>query len=132
MSDIEKIMPLDGSTPEELPLEDQKKAVDVNDLVYVKKYINKTYSDTTEILQGTIKAMADIIYDDVNKTVKPDIENINKTINDEIKPDIEDITRQISDMTNGEITVPKANIALYADGGEGKGKIDDRLTRAGA
>lgn len=60
MSEIENLI------NDELPLEDQKKAINLQDLIYIKKYIDDNHYDITEIdnmlPSAALKAVQDVSY----------------------------------------------------------------------
>ena len=69
MNEIEQIL----TTGEELPMEDQKKAINMQDLVYVKRYIDKRQNDYEAEM------------DSKHTTFKDDVNTDNSDFRDEMR-----------------------------------------------
>ena len=106
---------------EELSTEDKKKAINLQDLVYVKKYIDDRHYSKSET-DSKIETEINTAKEEINKDVNAAIEASNKSYS---KEESDDRYYKKTD------TVANANIAQYASSDTSKGTIEERLTNLG-
>ena len=140
MSEIEEIMPTNDEPIEDLPMEQKKKAINLQDLIYVKAYINLRHNTYKHEMDGKY---ADFVAEttaernhfkneyeqtsaDLQATYDEFMENVASGVDQKVVESTEEalsnVTRQIDYIKNGTTTVGKAsnatkvqNIDLTAD-----------------
>lgn len=100
-------------TPEELPMEDKKKAINLQDLVYVKKYIDDNYYDKTYI-DANIDNKVDTAIKD-NCYTKAEIDE-NHYTNTETDQTFYKKTDTVDEAAHAEVATNAVNAVVKPDG----------------
>ena len=128
MSDIEKIMTMNEEEIEELPTEEKKKAINLQDLIYVKHYINNMNAGNKEEIINEVNTKQNAFEDGINTNIndfKEEVNNDMDSFKDGVNADIEKIV-------DGTTEVGKATTAKEAETAGTAGHADsaDKATNA--
>ena len=135
MNEVEELLnDVENDENEELSVEEKKKAINLQDLIYIKKYINKRHKNYTtetdakyEAFTDTITAEHDHFKDEYEKTTSDLQETydefmanaaagIDAKAEEAVAREYSNITDQLTKIKNGSITVGKATDTTTVQG----------------
>lgn len=112
---------MDDTTTEEMSMEDKKKAINLEDLVYVKKYIDIKHDEHVSEMDAARNAHEE----EVDTKYSNFISETRNTIETEINSNLGEVRTSINNIVNGTTTVPKAANATNATNANNSTKVNN-------
>ena len=110
-------------------MSEKEKAINLQDLVYVRQYIDKKHKVLTDDLASSLQTTKEELNNEINENLTKDINAIRDDLNDNVKTDIHNLNTAVENIENGTTEVGSATVAKYASEDTSKGTIEDRLNK---